>query len=249
MDRRTRGLVRTIQTLDSLGIRHTGTFLDRDHRHRTYPMLLRKKDFRIIMLNYTYDTNGLKVDTPRIVNYIDREIMEADIAEAKLFNPDFIIANMHWGLEYDRMPSRKQRELADWLMRQGVDLVIGSHPHVVQPMELRRGKEGTPDRLVVYSLGNFISAQNRPDTMLGGLVKMQINYDVYDKSISFPQIGVVPLVTDYTASYKNITVYPLCEYTAEQARAHGVHRSYSNFSPEYLQKLFAERIPQEFQIW
>ena len=156
LDRRTRGLVRTIQTLDSLGIRHAGTFLDPDHRHRTYPMLLRKKDFRIIMLNYTYDTNGLKVDTPRIVNYIDKEIMEADIVEAKLFNPDFIIANMHWGLEYEQMPSRKQRELADWLMRQGVDLVIGSHPHVVQPMELLRGKDGTPDRLVVYSLGNFI---------------------------------------------------------------------------------------------
>ena len=103
LDRRTRGLVRTIQALDSLGIRHTGTFLDCDHRHRTYPMLLRKKDFRIIMLNYTYGTNGLKVDIPRIVNYIDKEIMKGDIAEAKLFNPDFIIANMHWGLEYERI--------------------------------------------------------------------------------------------------------------------------------------------------
>ena len=103
------------------------------------------------MLNYTYGTNGLKVDIPRIVNYIDKEIMKGDIAEAKLFNPDFIIANMHWGLEYERIPSREQRELADWLLRQGVDLVIGSHPHVVQPMELRRGKEGVTDRLVVIS--------------------------------------------------------------------------------------------------
>ena len=76
-------------------------------------MLLCKKDFRIIMLNYTYGTNGLKVDIPRIVNYIDKEIMKGDIAEAKLFNPDFIIANMHWGLEYERIPSREQRELAD----------------------------------------------------------------------------------------------------------------------------------------
>lgn len=98
LDRRTRGFVRTIQALDSLGIRHTGTFLDCDHRHRTYPMLLRKKDFRIIMLNYTYGTNGLKVDIPRIINYIDKEIMKGDIAEAKLFNPDFIIANMHLSL-------------------------------------------------------------------------------------------------------------------------------------------------------
>ena len=107
-------------------------------------MLLRKKDFRIIMLNYTYGTNGLKVDIPRIINYIDKEIMKGDIAEAKLFNPDFIIINMHWGLEYERIPSREQRELADWLLRQGVDLVIGSHPHVVQPMELRRERRELP---------------------------------------------------------------------------------------------------------
>lgn len=172
LDRRSRGLVRTIQTLDSLGIRHTGTFLDQDHRCRTYPMLLRKKDFRIIMLNYTYGTNGLKADTPRIVNYIDKEIMKADIAEAKLFNPDFIIANMHWGQEYEQMPSRNQRELADWLIQQGVDLIIGCHPHVVQPMELCRGKAGTPDRLVVYSLGNFISNMSREHTDGGAMVKV-----------------------------------------------------------------------------
>lgn len=171
LDRGTRGLVRTIRTLDSLGIRHTGTFLDAAHRQRSYPMLLRKKDFRIIMLNYTYDTNGLKVDTPRIVNYIDRQVMEDDIAEAKRFNPDFIITHMHWGIEYERMPSREQRRLADWLTERGVDLVIGSHPHVVQPMELRRGEDGASDHLVVYSLGNFISNMDREHTDGGVMVK------------------------------------------------------------------------------
>lgn len=198
LDRRTRGLVCTIQTLDSLGIRHTGTFLDPDHRHRTYPMLLRKKDFRIIMLNYTYDTNGLEVDTPRIVNYIDKEIMEADIVEAKLFNPDFIIANMHWGLEYEQMPSRKQCELADWLMRQGVDLVIGSHPHVVQPMELLRGKDGTPDRLVVYSLGNFISNMSREHTDGGVMVKVVLGRKGLRRYIASAQYSLI-----YSSRYKN----------------------------------------------
>lgn len=198
LDRRTRRLVRTIQALDSLGIRHTGTFLDCDHRHRTYPMLLRKKDFRIIMLNYTYGTNGLKVDIPRIVNYIDKEIMKGDIAEAKLFNPDFIIANMHWGLEYERIPSREQRELADWLMRQGVDLVIGSHPHVVQPMELRRGKEGVPDRLVVYSLGNFISNMSREHTDGGVMVKVVLGRKGLRRYIASAQYSLI-----YSSRYKN----------------------------------------------
>lgn len=198
LDRQTRGLVRTIRALDSLHIRHTGTFLDRDHRQRTYPMLLRKKDFRIIMLNYTYDTNGLKVDSPRIVNYIDKQIMEADIAEAKLFNPDFIIANIHWGLEYEQLPSREQRKLADWLTEQGVDLVIGSHPHVVQPMELRKGTDGTPDRLVVYSLGNFISNMSREHTDGGAMVKVVLCRKGLHRYIASAQYSLV-----YSSRYKN----------------------------------------------
>ena len=198
LDRRTRGLVRTIRMLDSLEIRHTGTFLDRDHRHRTYPMLLRKKDFRIIMLNYTYDTNGLTVDTPRIVNYIDKQVMEADIAEAKLFNPDFIIANMHWGLEYEQMPSREQCRLADWLLGQGVDLVIGCHPHVVQPMELRKGEDGVPDRLVVYSLGNFISNMSREHTDGGAMVKVVLRRKGLRRYIASAQYSLV-----YSSRYVN----------------------------------------------
>lgn len=171
LDRGSRGLARTICTLDSLEIRSTGTFLNRDHRTRSYPMLLRKKGFRIILLNYTYDTNGIRIDTPRIVNYIDKEVMAADIAEAKLFNPDFIIANMHWGIEYDRIPSKEQRDLAKWLLDRGVHLVIGNHPHVVQPMELERGEDGSSS-LVVYSLGNFISNMSKENTNGGAMVKV-----------------------------------------------------------------------------
>lgn len=171
VDRGSRGLARTLRTLDSLQIRSTGTFLNRDHRNRSYPMLLRKKGFRIIMLNYTYDTNGIRIDTPRIVNYIDKEIIAADIAEAKLFNPDFIIANMHWGIEYNQKPSKEQRNLAKWLIEEGVDVVIGSHPHVVQPMELERGENGF-SFLVVYSLGNFISNMSKENTKGGVMVKV-----------------------------------------------------------------------------
>lgn len=184
--------------LDSLEIRHTGTFLNIDHRHCTYPMLLRKKDFRIIMLNYTYDTNGLTVDTPRIVNYIDKEVMEADIAEAKLFNPDFIIANMHWGLEYEQIPSREQRRLADWLVGQGVDLVIGCHPHVVQPMELWRGQDGVPDRLVVYSLGNFISNMSQENTDGDAMLKVVVCRKGLRRYIASAQYSLV-----YCSRYEN----------------------------------------------
>ncbi|RHJ82532.1 CapA family protein [Parabacteroides sp. AM08-6] len=174
LDKRTNGLVRTIQILDSLGIRHTGTYLDQAHRAHTYPMLLRKNGFRIIMLNYTYSTNGFQVEAPRIVNYIDKKQMEIDIAEAKLFNPDFIIANMHWGVEYNQLPSAEQRDLADWLIEQGVDLVMGGHPHVIQPMEIRKDKDGTPTHLVVYSLGNLVSNMSLINTDGGALLKVTL---------------------------------------------------------------------------
>lgn len=197
IDRGARGLVRTIRVLDSLDIRHTGTFLDQDHRLRTYPMLLRKNDFRIIMLNYTYETNGIRVGSPRIVNYIDKEIMVADIAEAQRFNPDFIIANMHWGIEYKQTPSREQRELADWLVEQGVDLVIGNHPHVVQPMELRRGTAAA-DRLIVYSLGNFISNMSKENTDGGVMVKVVLCRKGLHRYIASAQYSLV-----YSERYTN----------------------------------------------
>ncbi len=192
LDRSTRGLVRTVRQLDSLQISHTGVFLDSLHRSRRYPMLLRKKGFRLIMLNYTYATNGLRVDSPRIVNYMDKSVMAADIAEAKLFNPDFIIAHMHWGEEYKQKPSHEQKALADWLIDQGVDLIIGSHPHVIQPMELRKsGEGGDKDRLIVYSLGNFISNMTAENTYGGALVKAVLCRKGLKRSIASAKYGLV----------------------------------------------------------
>lgn len=171
LDKGNRGLVRTHAVLDSLGVKHTGTYLDQDNRQRRYPLIIREKDFRIVMLNYTYGTNGVKAEAPRMVNYIDKEQIAADIAEAKLFNPDFIIANMHWGIEYKQTPSGQQTQLANWLLQEGVALVIGSHPHVVQPIEMRQDSSGNNTGLVVYSLGNFISNMSQQHTDGGIMLK------------------------------------------------------------------------------
>lgn len=191
LDKGTKGMVRTHAVLDSLGIRHIGTYLDKEDRKRSYPFLLRKKGFRIIMLNYTYGTNGFTVAPPRIVNYIDKEIMEADIKEAKLFCPDFIIANIHWGEEYVQKPSDRQRELAEWLFAQGVDIVMGSHPHVVQPMEIRKDSAGVNRNLVVYSLGNFVSNMSIRHTRGGAMVKLQLCRKRFDRYIGFAQYAIL----------------------------------------------------------
>lgn len=172
LDKGMRGLRRTLNVLDTLDIKYTGAYKDQQVRERRYPCMLLRNGFRIVMLNYTYGTNGFAVDTPYIVNPMDKQLIAADIEEAKRMKPDMIVANMHWGNEYQLLPSKEQQAWTEWLFGQGVGMVIGSHPHVVQPMELRRDTVGGGKKLVVYSLGNFVSNMSIPHTAGGALIKV-----------------------------------------------------------------------------
>ncbi|MFO7932480.1 MAG: CapA family protein [Bacteroidales bacterium] len=163
LDRGDDGLVRTLHQLDRRGILHTGTFSDSAGRQRYYPLLLEKNGIRIALLNYTYGTNGLKSDHPVAVNYIDTAQIREDLGKASLAEPDMVLLTLHWGTEYERLENSIQRRLARFALDHGADAVIGSHPHVVQPVK-GEGK----GNLVVYSLGNFISNQ-RPRYRNGGI--------------------------------------------------------------------------------
>lgn len=157
MDRGVTGLRRTIKMIDSLRIKRAGTYIDKEDRIHNYPLLIEKKGFRIAFLNATYGTNGIPVKEPGTVNFIDRDQLKADILKARLMKPDIIIAFMHWGQEYKTMPSPEEVDLAKWLIALGVNHVIGSHPHVIQPIVLM-GDSVTPQKnLVSFSLGNYIS--------------------------------------------------------------------------------------------
>lgn len=172
LDRGASGLRRTIMMLDSLKIKHAGTYLGLDDRIHNYPLLVEKKGFKVVFLNATYGTNGISVTGPEMVNYIDKRQMELDIMKARLMKPDIIIAFMHWGEEYKTMPSSKEVELARWLIGMGVDHVIGSHPHVIQPVSMI-GDTISPQRnLVVFSLGNYISNMSARHTDGGLSVKL-----------------------------------------------------------------------------
>ncbi len=167
------GVTHTLDELDSLGIQHTGTFRNAAERAALYPLIVHHGAFRIAILNYTYGTNGVAVPQPSVVNLIDTAQMHTDIMEARAQKPDFIIAMMHWGLEYQLNENTVQSDLAKWMLAMGVDVVIGGHPHVVQPIkeETYLPIGGTTERkgLVVYSLGNFISNQRQANTD-GGLM-------------------------------------------------------------------------------
>lgn len=174
LDRGKKGLERTILMLDSLQLPYAGTYVDSEARSRRYPLLVEKNGFRIALLAYTYATNGLSPVAPTLVNYIDKEQMKEDILAARRMNPDVIIACMHWGVEYRSLPEKAEKELADWLIEQGVDHVIGSHPHVLQPMEVKADTQVNDKHLVVYSLGNFISNMSKVHTDGGAMVKLEL---------------------------------------------------------------------------
>lgn len=154
LDRSATGMERTLHQLDRRGILHTGTFNEPLERGVYYPLVVEKNGIRIAFLNYTYGTNGLKDSPPAIVNRIDKEVIRSDLEKAATAEPDLVIVVLHWGDEYQRVENGYQEELADFLFRNGADAVIGSHPHVVQPI---RGENR--GNLVVYSMGNLISNQ------------------------------------------------------------------------------------------
>ena len=208
LDRRRKGLERTLFMLDSLQIPHTGTFINQEERDKHSPLLLEQNGFRIVLLNYTYGTNGIPVTAPNVVNYIDKSLMEKDIRAARALNPDALIACMHWGIEYQSLPSKEQISLADWLLQQGVTHVIGSHPHVVQPMELRTDSVTGQQHAVVYSLGNFISNMSARRTDGGLLFKLELTKDSITR-VSNCAYSLVWTARPVLSQKKNFMLYPI----------------------------------------
>lgn len=191
-DRGSKGIERTITILDSLQFVHAGIYRSKEEREVRYPLILEKKGFKIALLNYTYGTNGIVVKPPYIVNRIDKETISKDITKAKLAEPDYIICTIHWGTEYARTENAKQRNLARYLLDNGVDAIVGSHPHVVQPIRIE--KCNVSDSInrcpVVYSMGNFVSNQ-RAQYKDGG-VMAELRLSKQNGQIKFDSIAYLP---------------------------------------------------------
>ncbi len=194
VDRRRQGLERTIDVLDSLEIKHTGTFRDSSSRAVSYPLIIEANQIRFSLLNYTYGTNGISVSRPNVVNLIDTAQIKIDMGMALSQKADAIIVFMHWGSEYRDNPDSDQRALADFCFKHGATLVIGSHPHVLQPMEWRKDQ----NKLVAYSLGNFVSGQQSRYRDGGALLRVEFER-VQTDSISHVRIA--------DAAYELVWVY------------------------------------------
>jgi poly-gamma-glutamate synthesis protein (capsule biosynthesis protein) len=182
LDRGSRGLIRTLDVLDSMLIAHTGAFRSDDERQLRCPLMFAWNNVRFAMLNYTYGTNGIVPQAPVVVNYIDREQIRSDVRKARSLNADIIIANMHWGDEYRLLQNREQDELADFMIGEGIDIIMGSHPHVVQPSRIVTDYRGNISNVVVYSLGNFVSGMVAANTYGGQIIKIVVEKAPFRKA-------------------------------------------------------------------
>jgi len=192
-------------------------------REDRYALTVREvNSIRVGWLTYTYGLNGMPLprNRPYMVPLIDTEVMEREITAMRPL-VDFLIVSMHWGYEYVHSPNAEQRELAAFMADLNVDLIIGHHPHVLQPMEFLPRSDGG-ETLVVYSLGNFLSAQHDNNTLLGGLLYLEVTKtdDGENTRVSMERAGMIPVVTHYELGFVNFRVYPLFEYTEELAARH-----------------------------
>ncbi len=173
LDRGRKGLTRTLAVYDSLGVKHSGAAADSLRLVSDYPLMLTVKGVRIALVNFTYGTNNPSKPSdawPR-ANLMRREDVKAAIGRARERHADFIVALPHWGIEYELKHSAKQQEWAEWLVDEGVDAIVGAHPHVVQDTA---HVKGVP---VIYSLGNAVSNMSARNTRLGLAVMLRFVAD------------------------------------------------------------------------
>ena len=189
------GLSRTIDVLDKADISHLGTYKTQEDQDKV--LIKYVKGVKIAFIDYTYGTNGISVPSDKkfCINIIDKDLIKKHIETAKNQNADMIVACMHWGTEYQTKQNSEQEELADFLFQNGVNVIIGNHPHVIQPMEKRTVtlEDGsTRDGFVVYALGNFICDQNAVNTRDSIILNLKITKHT-DGSITIDNYDYVPI--------------------------------------------------------
>ena len=196
MDKGSKGVVNTLDNLDQIGISHTGT--NRTKEEQDTILVKEVNGLKIAFLSFTYGTNGINIPSGKeyLVNLIDKDLILEQIGLAKEQNPDIICASMHWGIEYAQKQNKEQEQLADLLFKNGVDIILGNHAHVIEPMEKRTITldDGTQkEGFVVYAQGNFISAQVKEHTRSTIILDMNITKKGETGKLSIDSVDYVPV--------------------------------------------------------
>lgn len=222
---------------------HTGlNASEEDYNKITY---YEKNNIKFAFLNYTYGTNGIPLpdDKPWIVNLLDKDKITKDMTEARA-NADVVIVFPHWGIEYNMDVSDEQREYTKLFSDLGADIVIGCHPHVIEPVEWYTNETTGKKMLVYYSLGNYISHQHDLETLLGGMAEITVEKQGDTVTITNAKMaGIVDFYERRSEGGYTFSPYKLTDYTDEIASRH----RYDYATPENLNELFNSTIAEEFR--
>ena len=206
------------------------------------PVILELPDMRIAVLNYTYGTNGIALpeDMPYAVDLLDEEQVAADIQRAEEL-ADFTIVCPHWGTEYRLTPDASQEKWTKIFAENGADLVLGTHPHVIEPIEWVTDEESDHEMLVYYSLGNFVNwtsgtGEGVANRMVGGMAEVTLTMND-NGEVEIADYGVKPLVSHVTSGPGGVTTYFLEEYSEELAGENEIVSQDPEFSYEYCVNL------------
>lgn len=208
LDKRDKGVRRTLHVLDSLGVDHIGTYDNAADRSKKVPFIKEINGMKIGFLNYTYGTNGLEAKDGAEVAYIDMEKAKQEIEATRKAGAEYIVVMPHWGIEYKLNENERQHSQANQFLQSGADMVIGGHPHVVQPMKVMTDTVTGKRNLVVYSLGNFISNMTTDNTRGGAFVRVVLERDK-DGKVAFRNAEYDTFITETpSGSGTNFRVVP-----------------------------------------
>ncbi len=172
-DKGKRGIVSTLESYKTINAEYTGLYYDIIDKEKSDPYIVNLKGIKVAFINITYGTNGIPVSPPYIVNKLDTLQIKKSIERANTKSADIIIALPHWGVEYSLQESEIQRDYRDFFIKNGVNIVVGTHPHVLQPVTIEK-KDGIIKNVTAYSLGNFISNMSMTNTQMGSIFSITL---------------------------------------------------------------------------
>jgi poly-gamma-glutamate synthesis protein (capsule biosynthesis protein) len=193
LDQSWEGVKRTIEVINEYKIHRTGTYLSQDDRDSI--RIFQINSIKIAILAYSENTNGLPIPKGKdfVINLIDEELIQRDIKKAKEKYVDVVLVHLHYGPEYNREPNDYQKEIVNKIIELGADIIIGGHPHVVQPVDFFKTNDTKLDSgFVAYSMGNFVSNQRWRYSDAGVILNIEISKNKFTDSVYISEVNYLP---------------------------------------------------------
>lgn len=216
LDRGEVGVLNTLQHLREERLTSVGTYASSEEAQEV--RVIKENEISMAIFAYTYGTNGIDIpqEKPYLVSLIDESKIIADIKKAESLGVDVITIMLHFGVEYQRNPTLSQQQLVENLIKAGADIILGSHPHVVQPYQIFEVTEAngeTRKAVAIYSMGNFIAYQVGSYKDLGVIFQVGLKKDFPSENVEITEIKAIPTYIDnyYPNEKLNFRVLPIEE--------------------------------------